>query len=118
MFGLVDFLLDKTKQALYESINSYRLVKKGCVLYLVITTLGKIKNVSFEDILLVSKSGVVFERLQKEDLKIIQTEKSAILKINNPPPLRQFVVGEDEIKVKGLWLKFDTYEAYATTSFK
>ena len=118
MFGLVDFLLDKTKQAMYETINSYRLVKKGCVLYLVITTLGEIENVSFEDIFLVSKSGVVFERLQKEDLKIIQTEKSAILKINNPPPLRQFVVGEDEIKVKGLWLKFNTYEALTTASFK
>lgn len=118
MFGLIDFFLDKTKQAIYKNINSYRLVKRGAVVYLVITTFGKIKNVSFEDIFLVTESGVVFERLQKEDLKIIQTEKSVILKINNPPPLRQFVVGKDEIKVKGLWLKFDTYEAFTTSTFK
>lgn len=118
MLGLVDFLLDKTKQALYENINSYRVAKKGECLYLAITTLSKIKNISFESISLVSKSGVVFERLQKSDLKIVQTEKSVVLKIRNPPTLRQFVVGEDEINVQGLWLKFDSYEAFITSRFK
>lgn len=118
MFTFVDFLLDKTKQTLYENFNSYRIEKKGNVIYLVIRTLGKIKNVSFENISLISERGLVFEVLQKEDLKIIQTEKSVILKINNPPLLQQFVVGKDEIRVKNLWLKFDSYEALVSDKFK
>lgn len=118
MLEFVDFLLDKTKKPLYENFNSYRIEKKGNVIYLVIRTFGKIKAVSFENISLISEHGLVFEILRKEDLKIIQTEKSIILKINNPPLLQQFVVGKDEIYVKNLLLKFDCYEAFISDRFK
>lgn len=118
MFGLADYFLDRTKETLYENFNSYRVVKKGNVVYLVIRTFGKIKDVSFENIYLISKGGLVFQVLRKEDLKIVQTEKSVILKINNPPSVQQFVVGKDEILVKNLFLRFDCYEALVSDRFK
>lgn len=118
MFGLADYFLNKTKETLYKNFNSYSVVKNGNVVYLVIKTFGKIKDVSFENIYLISKGGLVFEVLRKEDLKVVQTEKSVILKINNPPSVRQFVVGEDEILVKNLFLRFDCYEALVSDRFK
>lgn len=118
MFGLADYFLNKTKESLYKNFNSYSVVKKGNVIYLIIRTFGKIKNIFFENIYLISKSGLVFQVLRKEDLKVIQTEKSVILKINNPPSMQQFVAGEDEILVKNLFLGFDYYEALVSDRFK
>lgn len=118
MFELADFFLDKTRKTLYKNYDSYSVVKNGNVVYFIIRTIGKIKNVSFEEFYLMSKGGYVFEVIKKEDLKVVQTEKSVILKINNPATVRQFVVGEDEIFVKNLYLEFDRYEILVSDRFK
>lgn len=118
MFELADFFIDKTRKTLYKNHNSYSVVKNGNVVYLIIRTAGKIKDVYFEEFYLMSKGGCVFEVIKKEDLKVVQTEKSVILKINNPVSVRQFVAGEDEIFVKNLYLKFDCYEILVSDRFK
>lgn len=118
MFELADFFLDRTRKTLYRNFNSYSVVKNGNVVYLIIRTIGKIKNVSFENIYLMSKGGLVFQVLRKEDLKVVQAEKSVVLKINNPPQMQQFTAGEDEILVKNLSLEFDYYEILVSDRFK